>query len=330
MQFVKQWVPWQARFWTKFTLAQMGINYRALRALGMTRHGSADEPQAALETFRRHAAAAGFPRNNQPFSVLELGPGDALNTAPIAAALGASRIHLVDAAPDARTAPALYRTMIDYLQSQNLDVSRIEQFDDLDGLLRNCNATYHTGGLASLEQIPDRSVDFVLSNAVLQHIRRHELPDTLQQLRRIMKQDAVASHSIGIWDQMGFALNHLRFSKRFWESPAVARSGCYTNRVRFSQMIRLFQAAGFHVDITEVNRWPALPTPRRRLDPMFHRFNDDDLRVFSYNVTLRPSNRKRAGQMRILTPDAPPSLHRLLLRPAAADAGLYATLPSRS
>ncbi len=296
MRHIKRLMPWWARFGAKTLLAQAGITYRTLRALGMTRHGGMDRPAIALETFSRHARAAGFPRNGQPFSVLELGPGDALNTAPIAAALGASRVHLIDAAADARQSTHTYRLMIEFLRQQGKDVSRIEPFDDLPQLLFNCNATYETDGLAALKRIPDQSVDFIFSNAVLQHVRRHDLPRTLRELRRIIKPDGAASHSIGIWDQIGFALNHLRFSRQFWESRFVARSGCYTNRVRFSQMIRLFRRCGFDVEVTEVNRWPTLPTPRRKMNRMFHRFDDDDLRVYSYNVTLRPSGQTRSDQ----------------------------------
>ena len=301
MRHIKRLMPWWARFWTRTLLAQVGINYRVLRALGLTRHGAMEEPAVAFETFMRHARAAGFPRNGEPSSVLELGPGDSLNTALIAAAMGASRVHLIDASPDARLSLQTYRQMIDFLRERGLDVSRIERFDDVQQLLANCNATYETDGLAALQRLPDASVDFVFSNAVLQHVRRHDLPRTLRELRRILKPGGAASHSIGIWDQMGFALNHLRFSRRFWESQFVARAGCYTNRVRFSQMVRLMERCGFDVEVTEVNRWSALPTPRARMDRMFHRFDDSDLRVYSYNVTLRRAasgRQKRIGSRR--------------------------------
>src|SRR5690554_2555904 len=218
MRHIKRLMPWWARFWTRTLLAQVGINYRVLRALGLTRHGAMEEPAVAFETFTRHARAAGFPRNGQPFSVLELGPGDSLNTAPIAAALGASRVHLIDAAADAQHSPHTYRQMIAFLRQRGIDVSRIQTFVDLPHLLARCNAIYETDGLAALKRLPDQSVDFIFSNAVLQHVRRRDLPRTIRQLRRIVKPDGAVSHSIGIWDQMGFALNHLRFSRRFWES----------------------------------------------------------------------------------------------------------------
>ena len=69
----------------------------------------------------------------------------------------------------------------------------------------------------------------------------------------------------------------------------MARSGGYTNRYRFSELLGLLGLAGFRVDVTEVMSWDHLPIPRETMQPAFRGFTEDDLRVYSFHVTLRPS-----------------------------------------
>ncbi len=99
----------------------------------------------------------------------------------------------------------------------------------------------------------------------------------------------MASHTVALSDSLTDGLNHLCFPEHVWEADWAARSGRYTNRYRFSEWLALFASAGFTIEITEVDSWPALPTPRVRLDTAFQNFTDADLVVRSFSVILRPS-----------------------------------------
>ena len=68
----------------------------------------------------------------------------------------------------------------------------------------------------------------------------------------------------------------------------MAGSGFYTNRIRFSDMIRQFKSAGFSVETVEVNRWDELPIPRKRLGREFVSLLDEELTVSGFDVVLRP------------------------------------------
>jgi SAM-dependent methyltransferase len=178
--------------------------------------------------------------------------------------------------------------MAEYLTVQGFatpDLSGLEGFDDLLAL---CSAKYGTQGLDSLKAIPDGSVDFVWSQAVLEHIRRDAFLETLSELRRVMRPGGICSHRIDLQDHLDGSLNNLRFSRRLWESDFMSRSGFYTNRIRFSEMLSFFKNAGFEQNVIEIRRWDHLPTPRAQLDPEFRVLSDDELRVSGFDVILKP------------------------------------------
>jgi SAM-dependent methyltransferase len=286
---IKRNTPWWAKLGAKLAASRVPVGYGAWRALGLTRFGGMARPTWAYQTFKRHLDAADFPRKGAGFSALELGPGDSLFTSLSAHAHGASEVTLIDVGTFAKTDLPAYQSMVDHLAGRGLPVARLQACETLDEMMSACGTRYLTDGLDSLKAVPTDSVDFAFSNAVLQEVRRPEVAVLLSELRRVLRPGGVASHSIGLWDQLGFALNNLRFSERFWEGPWVRRSGFYTNRIRFSEWDGLFTAAGFRAEYPEVNRWDRLPTPRARLAPVFRGLADEDLRVYSFNVVLRPA-----------------------------------------
>lgn len=288
-QALRSRTPWWAKMSARMAIAGLPGGERLRRSLGLDAFGGMENPDWAYDTFTRHVTAARFGSNLGGLGVLELGPGDSLATALIAHALGASATWLVDVGPFASRDPAVYRALVGRLAERGHPVGDLEGLDSLDALLAACNARYLTGGFDSLRAVPDASVDFLFSNAVLQAVRRSEVLDTLKETRRVLRPGGVCSHSVGIWDLAGDALNHLRFPPEVWETDWVYRSGFYTNRFRFSELLDLFRQAGFRADVTEVNQWDRLPTPRSRMHPSFRGFTDADLLVYSFNVTLRPA-----------------------------------------
>jgi predicted SAM-dependent methyltransferase len=138
-----------------------------------------------------------------------------------------------------------------------------------------------------LRAIPDTSVDFVWSQAVLEHIRLHEFDEMLAELHRIVRPGGILSHRIDLKDHLGGALNNMRIPGRFWEAEWMARSGFYTNRITFKNMIHRFELAGFKVDILHTDRWDRLPTPRQKMAAEFSAIPDDELLVSGFDVLLR-------------------------------------------
>jgi predicted SAM-dependent methyltransferase len=140
-----------------------------------------------------------------------------------------------------------------------------------------------------MKEIPDASVDIIWSQAVLEHIRFSEFDDYLTQMRRIIKPDGLCSHRVDLKDHLGGELNNLRFNRKLWESDFFSKSGFYTNRIRFSDMLQRFKAAGFEIAWVKEDRWNALPTPVKRLDQDFQKLEINELCVSGFDVILMPA-----------------------------------------
>ena len=248
-----------------------------------------DEPPYAYGVYKKHFDRVQSRRILDRFVGLELGPGDSLLSAMVAHAFGASAYHLVDVAAFAHADLKRYRAMADFLAGEGLPALDVKDLTSIETILAVCRATYGTSGLTSLRAIPDKSVDFVWSHAVLQHVRRAEFLETIRELRRVLRADGISSHWMDLQDCLGGALNNLRFRESVWESPLMAGSGFYTNRIRYSEMLALFKEAGFESEVVRLNRWDRLPTSRSKLDARFRGLPEDELCVRGFHVILRPS-----------------------------------------
>jgi hypothetical protein len=108
------------------------------------------------------------------------------------------------------------------------------------------------------------------------------------EMRRCLKPEGRCSHRVDLQDHLGGALNNLRFSEHVWESEFMAKSGFYTNRIRYHEFLELFRQAGFKVDLRRTLRWDCLPTPRNKLNEAFRSIPEDDLLVCGFDVVLQP------------------------------------------
>ncbi len=284
-------MPWWLRVAAKIVLARLPVGYSFWKRLGLFEHGDMNQPARALETYLMHAKAASLPTSPQSvaedFNVLELGPGDSVFTAMVARAVGAGRVWLVDAGPFATTAPTAYSAMADYLQTQHYQVPYSAEITNLQGVLSACHAEYLTDGVASLAKIPPHSVDFCFSNAVLEHIPKGDFSRLVRELKRLLKPGGVCVHRVDLKDHLGGGLNNLRFSAAIWEGPLLSRSGFYTNRIRYAEMLAVFEQAGFTCEVARKITWDKLPIARSSLADEFQTLPDDDLLVSGFDVVLR-------------------------------------------
>jgi hypothetical protein len=266
---------WQVKIAAKVILSRLPIGYSTWRRIRLFRHGQMRNPSYAIDVFDRHLRASGFVPFNG-FTALELGPGDSVASAVLAAAHGAAQVMLVDAGPFADPSLELYRRLAAALTASGLTPPRIQDSWTLSDLLEACQATYLTEGLASLRTIDSESIDFIWSHAVLEHVIRDEFDATQAELRRIIRPSGIASHRVDLEDHLAGSLNSLRFSGRIWESGFMRRSGFYTNRLRASEVIASLERAGFDVRST-IDSWERLPLTRRELSPEFQHYADSDL-----------------------------------------------------
>lgn len=268
-------------------LARLSLGYGFWRRLNLFKHGQMELPRYALEVFKRHFSRIDITHRTKPLVIMEIGPGDTLFSALIARSLGASRCYLVDIAPFACRNIKLYRQMILELRKHGLAVDWAEQSATLDEILANCGAVYLTSGLASFDEIPDATIDFIFSHACLQHVRRKDFIHLISEMLRVLRPGGICSHEVDLSDCLGGKLNNLRFSERILESEFMAQSGFYTNRIRFQEMLSLFSEVGFECDVVRTAHFPALPTPRRSMAARFKDISDEDLLVSNFDIVLR-------------------------------------------
>lgn len=289
---MRKQVPWWLRIAAKIVLARLPIGYSFWKRFGLFEHGDINQPARALEIYLMHAKTAGVVTNpvkpsHKDFAVLELGPGDSVFMALVARALCASRVWLVDAGPFATTDPTAYTAMADYLKAQNYQLPFASQFADFKDVLSACQAEYLTDGVSSLTKIPSGSVDFCLSNAVLEHIPQRDFARLVSELKRLLKPDGVCVHRVDLKDHLGGGLNNLRFSADTWESPLFSNSGFYTNRIRYAEMLAMFDQSGFSCEVTRKLTWNKIPIARSALAEEFLTLPDEDLLVSGFDVVLR-------------------------------------------
>lgn len=280
-------VPWWIKIGAKLVLSRLPISYNFWRRIGIFRQGAMDDPSYAFGVFRNHFERVDFARKRDGFVALELGPGDSVVSALIAAAHGAHRMYLVDSGSYATRNMNAYHAAARHLRAHGLSTP-LADTDDFDGMLSKCGAMYVTSGLVGLREIPTGSVDFIWSQAVLEHIRVHEFQALNRELRRILRSDGVCTHAIDLADHLQEGLNNLRFSHDTWESDFFAHAGFYTNRLRYQNLLHHFEEAGFSVEVARVKRWPVLPTPREAFSPEFSKLTEDELLIREFDVVLRP------------------------------------------
>lgn len=287
---LKTKLPWWTKIASKIVVSRLPLEHEFWKSLNFFEHGFMEKPDYAYDIFQGHFERVSEEKPLQPgFVSLELGPGESIHSALVSHSFGGSKAYIVDVARFATEDLQSYKEMADFLRSKNLAVPDIDHAQSIEDVMDSSGGCYLTSGIASLKSIADNSVDFIWSQAVLEHVKRHEFLETMKELRRIVRDDGVCSHRVDLRDHLELSLNNLRFSEKVWESDLMANSGFYTNRIQYSQMLSMFEEAGFKLKVTQVDKWDSLPLERSNLNQQFQGCSDEELCVSGFNVLLTPA-----------------------------------------
>ncbi len=286
------YIPWQIKFilsFVKVLFIKLPKLYDLFRKLRLFRHGNMDSCEYAFNVYQNHFYH--FKSNKKTstnFTMLELGPGDSLFSALIARAFGASKSYLVDVGEYTIKDIKIYKTFSDYLERKGYFLPNFRNITDWKDILNQTNAIYLTRGLSSLETIPDHTIDFIWSHAVLEHIARNDFPRLMKEFRRIISLDGIQSHVVDLRDHLGGYINHLKVPHSLWESKLNQKFGIYTNRLRFQEMKDIFQKAGFDIKFIRKKVRKMLPSLKLKLQSYFTHMQDEDLKVAGFEIVLHP------------------------------------------
>jgi predicted SAM-dependent methyltransferase len=275
---------WFLKILIKIILYRLPFAYQIWQKIGIFRHGKMDDVDYAINTFFMHIRDLNLDiKKMKGKTILELGPGDSAATALIASSLGAKCI-LVDTNNFISNKINFYYKLEKKLLEMNYNPPKIHKINNVQDLLKLCNSHYFVEGKQSMKSIKSNSVDLIFSMAVLEHLKLNEFETIIKEMRRVLKDDGLTSHEVDLKDHLNKSLNNLRFSKKIWESKTFSNSGFYTNRIRYSKIINIFEASGFKVQILRKKMWNKYPIDINLIDNEFRFEPNDELLISSFNL----------------------------------------------
>jgi Methyltransferase domain len=236
---------------------------------------------------------------------LEIGPGPEFGVQLILASMGAN-ITVADpylAVWDPEFHPRVYQLLS-------------EKWPDASGELKKAIAgqSHEATSLAmvrepaeALVSIPDESIDFIYSNAVLEHVV--DMRRVAHELARVSKDGAWSAHQIDWRDHRDFSrpLEHLVLGEDEYRKAADAANWKYEfgNRLRSIEFGACFEDAGFEI----VDRQPnmlaepdylkdVLPRLRANRFSSYSNWPDDDLARISGRMFVRKAAEEQIPRLK--------------------------------
>lgn len=283
-------ISWRLKIFLKIILARLPFNIHTFwRKLGMFRHGKMDSTEYVISNFFNLFNYACINTNEcDGLSFLEVGPGDSIGSGVVASAFG-MKSFIIDVDSFATQDLEFYKKIMRELLNTNSDISE-DDIVSYEQMIKKLDITYLTNGTSSFEKIDDNSINIIISQACLEHVRKKEFKFFVDENFRVCKKGAQMIHSIDFKDHLSYSLNNLRFSEKLWESNFMSSSGFYTNRIRYSEMREIFLNAGFKIINEKVERWDMLPLDKTKMHQDFKHFDNEDLKIKEVIIHLQKDN----------------------------------------
>jgi len=235
-------------------------------------------------------------------AILEIGPGADFATALVIASHGAT-VTLADrflATWDDRFHPGFYREFLQRWDGPKWAIEAALARGGYESVLRLLAEPAE-----ALTGIADRSIDLVLSNAVLEHVG--DFSRFVHEMTRITRPDGIHAHQVDCRNHKDFSrpLDHLTIPQAVFDAERN-ETGCrYGTQMRLQEMAECF-APGFWIDEIEANAFaePAyLEAIGASLEGRFARFPRQSLRITGGRLWLsrkHPAPETRSRWRRIL------------------------------
>lgn len=181
--------------------------------------------------------------NNYNFknkTILEIGPGKNLLLAIIFILNGAKKVYLIDK----------YKQIFNdkfniKLYNQYLILHLEEYKKNIKNYFSIKEKIIYFGkeSIEKINKLENNSIDFIFSHAVLEHVFNLDL--TIKRIYQLLKRGGFSSHKVDLRDHFHIRdkcyLDFLKYPNKYWKFIGD------TNRVRFSQYIKLFREYNFKI-----------------------------------------------------------------------------------
>lgn len=278
-RFIKNIIPWRARYLMKLFEAETGVS------LPMKYKADNEEYYQHFFDLMGDLGASDL-RGKR---VCELGPGQKLTHAPLVWQLGGEGCYFLDiadlASADSEVVLDKYTSLPQGMEPVKglPEVSEGERWSEY---LEKLGSVYYTKGFEDYPKIPDGSVDYLISDAVFEHIRKNIFRDTIRETYRFMAPGGRACHIVDLKDHFGGGKNNLRFPDSRWEDEAHYRMDNYTNRLTCQEICQICRECGFRVVSCRRRLFKKPPLPRRALAEQFRDMPDRELRTADFLLIL--------------------------------------------
>lgn len=216
-------------------------------------------------------------------SVLELGPGNSYALAFGFLIHGARKYTMVDKFP----------RMFESDYQRRFLAREIEFFErvydrDLSDVVDNCvvnkeKVVFFENGADRLKDIDDGSIDILLSNSVLEHVKN--IDSAIDEMKRVIRPGGVMVHFVDLRDHYNFnnPLLFLKYSDRAWNTLLTKEGYSYTNRWRADEYLVAFESRGFEiVSFDKESMDPAAAIP-----PLHPSFESKDTNTLTIRVVCQ-------------------------------------------
>lgn len=190
---------------------------------------------------------------------------------------------------------SMYIEIVDSsILSERLELIRKLQSNPKN-FLKEANIKYLAPYNAANTFLSDESIDYHISNSVLEHITKDDIELILLEGKRILKHDGAILHFISLSDHFQHqdssisTINFLRYSDTEWDYLA-GNQFAYTNRLRASDFTKLFSDLSFKILKIESETDSEALTKLKgglKINNKFLSYKKEDICITSLRVMLR-------------------------------------------
>ncbi|RRK34675.1 class I SAM-dependent methyltransferase [Schaedlerella arabinosiphila] len=279
---IKSRIPWRLRYFMKLQEAKGNLKLTE----GIKQFREMEEYNSELYEALENLKITEFKEK----TICELGPGQHLSHAFLEYQMGAEKEILLEIADFAQVdSPAVLTDLKlerEYMAQRLLP--QISTDETWKSYLKKINAVYSIDGMKGYKKVPDNSVDYCFSFAVLEHIRKNIFSETIQEIYRFMREGGTSYHTVDFTDHMGGRKNQLRFPESVWEDDIHYRMDNYTNRISCSAMCKMIRDVGFNdVKVKHTRVFKKLPIKREDISSDIGYISDDDLKIAMAIIVMK-------------------------------------------